>query len=209
MSHSGGLRLWTAESTSMGFDAEPTADSERSDIEASVKGDGDAFARLILRHQDAVTAWMWRFSRDRKGCEDLVHDVFVEAYFSLSRFRYEAPFAHWLRKIAVRVGYRHWRELSRERQHGAVDVEKHADSIEAPGGRMNCGVAADLVHVLLGRLAPRDRLVLTLLHIEELSVQEAAEAAGWSRAMIKVQAYRARQKFRRLLEEHERSAGNE
>ena len=60
--------------------------------------------------------------------------------------------------------------------------------------------AAELLHDLLGRLPPRDRLVLTLLYLEELTVAQAAERAGWSRTMVKVQAHRARKKLRALLE---------
>jgi RNA polymerase sigma-70 factor, ECF subfamily len=43
--------------------------------------------------------------------------------------------------------------------------------------------------------------VLTLLYLESHSVAEAAELAGWSQTMVKVQAYRARQKLRKLIDE--------
>jgi RNA polymerase sigma-70 factor (ECF subfamily) len=52
----------------------------------------------------------------------------------------------------------------------------------------------------LAELPPRDRLVLTLLHLEELDTQAIAERLGWSRTLVKVQAFRARQKLRKLLE---------
>jgi RNA polymerase sigma-70 factor (ECF subfamily) len=57
------------------------------------------------------------------------------------------------------------------------------------------------VAVALEQLPPRDRLVLTLLYLESRSVAEAAELAGWSESMVKVQAHRARQKLRALLEQ--------
>jgi RNA polymerase sigma-70 factor (ECF subfamily) len=46
----------------------------------------------------------------------------------------------------------------------------------------------------------RDRLVLMLIYLEGCSVAEAAEATGWSRTMVKVQAHRARRRLRALLE---------
>ena len=73
---------------------------------AVLRGDGDAFARIINRHQAKIADQMRRFSRDPLVIEELVHEVFVEAYTSLKSFRSYAPFVHWLRKIAVRVGYR-------------------------------------------------------------------------------------------------------
>jgi RNA polymerase sigma-70 factor (ECF subfamily) len=55
------------------------------------------------------------------------------------------------------------------------------------------------VHRLVERLPPRDRAVIVLLHLEERSVAETAELLGWSRAMVKVQAWRARGRLRRML----------
>ena len=59
-------------------------------------GDPEAYRRLIERHQDHVARILWRFSRDRRTHEELVQDVFVEAYLSLGNYRGKAPFEHWL-----------------------------------------------------------------------------------------------------------------
>ena len=61
--------------------------------------------------------------------------------------------------------------------------------------------AGELVHAVLAQLPPRDRLVLTLLYLDECSVAEAAQLSGWSKAMVKVQAHRARKKLKSLIEE--------
>ncbi len=63
------------------------------------------------------------------------------------------------------------------------------------------------VAAALEQLAPRDRLVLTLLYLESRSVAEAADLAGWSETMVKVQAHRARKRFRKLLELKEQCDG--
>lgn len=179
-------------------------ESDRRDIQASLEGDGDAYARLVERYQGLVAAYMWRFTRDRVTCEELAHDVFVEAYLSLGTFRGTAPFLHWIRKIATRVGYRHWKKLARDRSYASVPLETwEARQIpDEPGTDPHR--AAEQVRTLLSRLPPRDQLVLTLLYLEECTVQEAAELTGWSGTMVKVQAYRARKKLRKLLEEESR-----
>ena len=43
--------------------------------------------------------------------------------------------------------------------------------------------------------------MLTLLYWDDCTVAEAAELAGWTQTMVKVQAHRARKKLKRLLEE--------
>ena len=175
-----------------------TDDADRRDIRASLEGDGEAYGRLVERHQAQIARRMWRFTRDRRELEELVQDVFVEAYYSLRGYRGAAPFEHWLNRIATRVGYRFWKR----RQQAAREVPlQDWDDFEQPGENpLETQEAAELLHDLLGQLPPRDRLVLTLLYLEELSVAEAARRTGWSRTMVKVQAHRARKKLRALLE---------
>lgn len=175
-----------------------TDDADRRDIRASLEGDGEAYGRLVGRHQAQIARRMWRFTRDRRELEELVQDVLVEAYYSLRGYRGAAPFEHWLNRIATRVGYRFWKR----RQQAAREVPlQDWDDFEQPGeSPLETQEAAELLHDLLGQLPPRDRLVLTLLYLEELSVAEVARRAGWSRTMVKVQAHRARKKLRALLE---------
>jgi RNA polymerase sigma-70 factor (ECF subfamily) len=66
--------------------------------------------------------------------------------------------------------------------------------------------AGELLHRLLQELSPRDRLVLTLRYLEELSVKETAARTGWSQSMVKVQAHRARGRLEKLFEQAVREA---
>ncbi len=168
------------------------------DIEKTLQGQGDAYARLVARYQGEIGQWLWRFSRDRTVWEELVQSVFVEAYLHLGRFRREAPFLHWLRKIATRVGYHHWQLQARQRRRNvqSLEIDPAMAMPEQDVSEQQDEVA--MLHVLLNRLPPRDRLVLTLLHIEERSVAETAQLVGWSQVMVKVQAFRARKKLRDL-----------
>ncbi len=180
--------------------ADTAADAaDRTDIDASLRGDGSAFARLVERHQQAVGRLMHRFARDRATHETLVQDTFVEAWQSLASFRGDAPFVHWLRVLGTRVGFRHWRTSARHRPLTSVTPETLDTLPAAEDGRSAANEAAEIVHALLARVSPRDRLVLTLLHLEGLSVQEIATLTGWSRVMVKVQAHRARRRLAALM----------
>ena len=48
-------------------------------------------------------------------------------------------------------------------------------------------------------MAPAARLIITLLEIEERSVKEIAQLTGWSVALVKVRAFRARAEMRKRL----------
>lgn len=175
--------------------------SEAGEIKAASNGDHDAFRQLIERYQSTIATQMRRFSRDQGVLEELVHDVFVEAFVSLSKFRGTSPFEHWLRRIAVRVGYRHWRKEAREKRRANVIRENAVlmhNIVELPTDAIE---AMDQMHSVFSRLSPRDRLVLTLLYWDGHSVAETARLIGWTQSMVKVQSYRARKRLKKLLEE--------
>lgn len=173
-----------------------------TDIRESLEGDGDAYARLVRRHQDSVARRMWRFTRDRDEHRELVQEVFVQAYTSLSGFKANAPFAHWLARIATLVGYRYWKNRSHERSIPKVPIEEWADRLATlEPAQWEASQAAELLHALLDELPPRDRLVMMLRHVEDRSVEETAALTGWSESMVKVQSWRARKKLKKLFEQ--------
>jgi len=173
------------------------------DVERTRGGDPEAYRRLIERHQDHVARLLWRFSRDRRVHEELVQDVFVEAYLSLRGYNGKAPLAHWLARIATRVGYRYWKEKARRKEVEPFDVEKwdaavgdgHAAAALEPDD------AGALLHQILGQMSPRDRLVLTLRYLEQCDVVQTARRTGWTKTMVKVQTMRARNRLRKLIEQ--------
>ncbi|MBI5832364.1 MAG: RNA polymerase sigma factor [Armatimonadetes bacterium] len=183
-------------------------DLDARDVRMSLGGDPDSFERLVRRHQAAIGRLMWRFARNAADQDELTQEVFVTAWTALRTWRGTGSFERWLRRIAVRVGYAYWRRRGKDAarlefaetvdelvDQGAalVDRERHAADDAARE-------AGELVHRLLARLSDRDRLVLTLLHLEGLSVAEIGEATGWSQSLVKVQAHRARARLKKLME---------
>lgn len=172
------------------------------DVDRTRQGDGQAYRRLIERHQNHIGRILWRFSRDRRVHEELMQDVFVEAYLSLGTYRAEAPFEHWITRIATRIGYRYWKVVARQKQSEpftTADWDRVTGDEDVPDA-LEPEDAAALLHSLLAQLPPRDRLVLTLRYLEECDVAETARRTGWTRTMVKVQTLRARNKLRKLME---------
>jgi len=186
--------------------ANATADAagDLEDIRQSRHGDGDAYRRLIERHQKHVGRILWRFSRDRRVHEELVQDVFVQAYLNLDDYRGRAPFAHWLARIATHIGYGHWRRSERRRRIEHFSLEQWDQAAGETPLQTDASEAGELVHKLLAQLPPRDRLVLTLRYLEECSIAETAERTGWTQTMVKVQTFRAKKKLERLFQRIEK-----
>jgi len=170
------------------------------DIELSLKGDSHAYRRIIERYQQHVGGILWKFSRNAGTHEELVQDVFVEAYLSLRTYKAKAPLSHWFARIAARVGYHYWKhnEHKRETEHFSFEEwDRLAEKEKVE--EVDPSEAAQLLHKLLAQLPARDRLVLTLRYMEGCSVEETAERTGWSRSMVKVQSWRAKGKLKKLF----------
>ncbi len=173
-----------------------TLSLDTEDIRLSFRGDGDAYRRLIERHQDYVSRIMWHFSRDHRLHEELVQDVFVEAYLSLTAYRSKAPFAHWLARIATRVGYAYIKQSARRIVREGLTLKQWEQPPDDSSHEKESSEAAELLYRLLGQLPPRDRLILTLRYLEDCDIAETARRTGWSKSMVKVQTWRARKKLR-------------
>jgi RNA polymerase sigma-70 factor (ECF subfamily) len=173
------------------------------DVKLTRRGDPEAYRRLIERHQDHVARMLWRFSRDRRVHEELVQDVFVEAYLSLRGYHGKAPLDHWLARIATRVGYRYWKEKARRKGAEPFDLEKWDEAVSDghAAAALEPDDAGALLHQILAQMSPRDRLVLTLRYLEQCDVVETARRTGWTKTMVKVQTLRARNRLRKLVEQ--------
>ena len=167
------------------------------DIRKSLNGDADAYRRLIEQHQAAVSKLLWRFTRDPVEHEELVQQVFIDAYMGLKGYRGEAPFEHWLSRIAVRVGYAFWRKRSR-RKTVTLSDEHWRQLAQSDDSTADSAEAGEIVHRLLARLPRRDRLVLTLRYLEQCDVAQTAYRLGWTPVRVRVQTHRAIEKLKQL-----------
>src|SRR5664279_1573653 len=99
-------------------------------VEATLAGDDDAFSELVRRYKPKVFRLAARFVRDNDELDDICQEAFIKAYQSLKKFRGDAPFEHWITKIAVNVCYDMLRKRSRKRDD--VPLDSVAFSIGAP-----------------------------------------------------------------------------
>jgi RNA polymerase sigma-70 factor (ECF subfamily) len=169
-------------------------------ISSTLTGNDEAFALLVARHKRKVFSLAARFARDRDELEDISQEVFIKAYENLKDFRREGPFEHWLSRIAVRTCYDFLRRIRREKFHTPLQdlvFELRDQSHEARQAKRE---AHELLAWGLSRLRPEERLIITLLELEEKPVREIAELTGWSESKVKVRAFRARQALKTLLE---------
>src|SRR5688572_6234471 len=181
---------------------------ERSDAEliaTVLQGDAASFEPLVEKYSPRVFATARRYARRESEVEDIVQEVWLKAFNKLSSFRGDAPFEHWLMRLAVRTCYDFLRGHQRNRESSFTDLsELETDWLDrfvaAPDAASEGADAAkQLVARLLEQMSPAGRLIITLLEIEDRSVKEIAELTGWSVPLVKVRAFRARAEMKKLL----------
>ncbi len=177
-------------------------------IERVLAGETDAFAALVrARRQEVSRAVSRRVPPDKAA--ETVCEVFSRAYLALSGYRGEKPFSHWLAVIAARTCHDFWRKAYRERETPVSGLSEAGRAMVAgvasedrdgsPEQAFEKREAAELVAYALSGLSATDRMVVTLMHLEERSAAETAELLGISRANVKIRAFRARRALRGKL----------
>lgn len=161
-------------------------------IESTLAGDDEAFAQLVARHKPRIFGIAARFARHDQELDDVCQEIFIKAYRNLGRYRADAPLEHWLSRIAVRACY----DLLRKRKP-TVSL----DAVELPvEDNVAPARAKEWLDWALAKLNADERLVITLLELEEQPVRAIAELTGWSESNVKVRAFRARAKLKAILE---------
>jgi RNA polymerase sigma-70 factor (ECF subfamily) len=169
-------------------------------------------ARELVEHLYPLVIRIVRSHLPRRVAEeDLAQEVFLKMFTRLDQYKGAVAFTHWVSRIAVttcidqlraqkrRPEFR-WADLS-EKETEVLDAVLTSDS-EVPANEALA--ARELVAKLLGQLKPEDRLVVQLLDLEQRSVAEISKLTGWNPSLVKVRAFRARGKLKKLFEELER-----
>ena len=133
--------------------------------------------------------------------------IFIKMFQKLPQFSGKVPLEHWVSRIAVntclnqiqsekvRPEIRH-ADLSEEEVAVLEKLAVSSDEL-APDKRF---ASRQLVEHLLTALKPAERLVIDLLYLQGRTVAEIKKMTGWSAALVKVRAFRARQKMKQQLE---------
>ena len=171
--------------------------------------DEDAARVLVERLYPLVIRIVRSHLPRRAAEEDLAQEVFVKMFTRLDQYqsRPGTPFEHWVARLAVRTCLDalkaadrrpelRWADLSEE-QAAWLDFML-ADQPATP--EASAASARELIEQLLSRLSPDDRLVISLLDLNEKTVRKVSEMTGWSETLVKVRAFRARRKLRKLAQ---------
>ncbi len=177
-------------------------------IDRILNGDVNAFELLVERYKSLVFGIVIKHvSSD--VVDDVAQEAFIEIYRSLGSYAQKSPFSHWLSKITVRCCYDHWRQHRKKNETNIgslsedaaqwIDFTLAGRSLEVFDRQTAAREAGEVLAHALGQLLAKDRMVLTLVHLQGHSIKEAADLLGWTQLNVKVRTHRSRVKLRKII----------
>jgi RNA polymerase sigma-70 factor (ECF subfamily) len=175
-------------------------------VAGALRYDEDA-ARELVRTLYPLVAKLVRAHRPvRTAEEDLCQMIFIKVLQNLSQFSGKVPLEHWVSRIAVNTCINQIQAEKARPELREADLSEEQAAIIGNLATTTDDLAPDrsfasrqLVEHLMKALKPAERLVIDLLYFQQRSIAEIRSITGWSGALVKVRAFRARQKMKQLL----------
>jgi len=166
-------------------------------IEATLRGDVDAFGVLVERYQRTLYNAALRITCNREDALEATQTAFLKVYDKLGTFDATHRFFSWIFRVVINEAL----DLTQHRRRFVDDetpmLERRA--IGDPESDLSSVQESARVRRALQRLALDHRVVLVLRHFHDLSYTEMAEVIGIPEKTVKSRLFSARRELRLLL----------
>ncbi len=177
-------------------------------VERARKGDQEAFARLVERHERMVLRTGLRLLGRLDLAQDAAQEAFLRLHRHLSRFDASRELGPWLYRIVVNV----CRDLSRRQRWPRLLGLEEVQEVRSPDNdeaALQEAVARNeqrrLVQAALRARSPREREAIVLRDLEGLSTSEVARVLGSSEGTVRSQISTGRLKIKHYVEAREKA----
>jgi RNA polymerase sigma-70 factor (ECF subfamily) len=182
--------------------------TEAQTIASVLAGNTHEFHDLIRPYERSVYVMALSLLHNEADAEDAAQEAFLKAFRNLARFRGDSKFSTWLISIVLNEARSRLRSRKTVRMESLDDPPEGQESVtpallrdwrEIPSEALERKEIRHLLHQAITDLPLIYREVFLLRDVEELSVNESAEALGISIASVKVRLHRARLMMQKKL----------
>jgi RNA polymerase sigma-70 factor, ECF subfamily len=177
-------------------------------------GDEQAFVALVERYNDSMLRLALSFVPSRAVAEEVVQDTWLAVLRGLSGFEGRSSLRTWMFTILVNrartTGAREQRTIPVADAGPVVDASRFGPGgawstppehwIEEAEDRIEAGKLTHLLRSAMDGLPPRQREVVMLRDVEEMSSADVCSILAISEANQRVLLHRGRGKLRQVLE---------
>ena len=179
-----------------------TAGHERGEIqdlvEAAKKGDADAFESIYKVYSDNIYRYLYYMMGNKETAYDLTSQVFLKAYENIKSYRFKGySFSAWLYKIAHNLAIDEFRSAGRRASENGGVAE--AAPQEAEHSFEDIVVDRMAIETALRELTKKQRQVMILKYIEQMTNQKIADILGKTTGAVKALERRARDELKKIL----------
>jgi RNA polymerase sigma-70 factor, ECF subfamily len=184
-----------------------TAIQERSLASLIATGDVAAFERLMRQYNRRLYRLARATLRDRTEAQDALQDAYLSAYRSIGGFRGDASLGTWLSRLVLNQCFARMRRDARRgnvlpmvsASHHVESIHMIVDQSDSPDNALGRAQIRDLLERKVDELPESYRVVFVLRSVEELSVEETAEALGIPEETVRSRHFRAKNLLRESL----------
>jgi RNA polymerase sigma-70 factor (ECF subfamily) len=166
-------------------------------VRATLRGDEQAFARLVRRYLRKAMAVALEYVSTREDAEEVVQDTFRRVCDHLDRFDLDRSFEPWFFTILRNLA-RNARKSGRLRQHEPLATEIASEQPN-PFDTAHRGELRRRIGAAIEQLPTMQRTCFRLCLVEGLTSAEAANAMGLAESTVRVHVFKARQGLQELL----------
>jgi len=185
------------------------ATNEAGLITRIVAGEKELFHELIRPYERMVYLTLFAIVKNEAEAEDGAQEAVIKAYRYLASFRGEAKFSTWLTTIAINEGRKRLRKSKGASEDSIEEQAKShegdytpaplTDWREIPLETLERKELREALRVAVAELPDIYRQVFTLRDLEELNIEETAQALGINPGTVKVRLHRARMMLQKRL----------
>jgi RNA polymerase sigma-70 factor (ECF subfamily) len=159
------------------------------------RGEREALGELYRAYRGEVARNLQRMLGPGRGdLDDVVQDVFIEAFRSIARFRGDSKLSTWLYRVCVNVGLQRLRKRKRLAET-AADLLPESAWEQTPERGLDAQRRMRAVYRILDELSPKKRIVFILHEIEGREPKEIAEIVGAPVLTVRTRLHYARKEF--------------
>jgi RNA polymerase sigma-70 factor, ECF subfamily len=186
-----------------------TETNEAGLIARIVAGEKELFHELIRPYERMVYLTLFAIVKNETEAEDGAQEAVISAYRHLASFRGDAKFSTWLVTIAINEGRKRLRKAKTAAEESIEEKEQAHEGDYSPAPLMDWREIPlealerkelrEALRVAVTELPDIYRQVFTLRDLEELNVEETAQALGINPGAVKVRLHRARMMLQKRL----------
>lgn len=186
------------------------ADRDAELVARVQNGDVRAYDELVVKYRERLFAIVYNLTSNREDAADIVQDVFIKAFSSITRFKGNSAFFTWLYRIAVNTTLSHLKKNRLRRFFSLETIQEEGASTEvmetlaAKHKTEKGALLSELQEKLndaLQKLSPKHRTVVILFEIEGLSHQEISDVMGCSVGTVRSRLHYAKQQLQAYLKD--------